>query len=91
MLKAKYFPYTYFLNAKLGSMPSYTWKSVWAIKEVLQSGLGWHVGNGERIYVWEDAWVPKAANNKVQNRVNHSEVSMVAELIDSNAREWEKI
>ena len=29
VFKAKYFPKSDFINAKLGSNPSYAWKSVW--------------------------------------------------------------
>lgn len=39
VLKAKYYAHLNFLNAQLGNLPSFTWKSVWAAKGLLQSGL----------------------------------------------------
>ncbi|KAA3481221.1 reverse transcriptase [Gossypium australe] len=43
VLKAKYFPNDQFLNSRLGNSSSYTWKSIWAAKDVLRKGLVWHV------------------------------------------------
>lgn len=31
----------------------------------MKKGVRWRVGNGEKIKVWEDNWVPKAQNLKV--------------------------
>ncbi|KAA3483618.1 LINE-1 reverse transcriptase isogeny [Gossypium australe] len=41
-----------------GNLPSHTWKSVWAVRGLLQNGLCWRVGTGERISVREDVWIP---------------------------------
>lgn len=38
--------------------PSYTWKSIWAVKGLLLTGLRWRVGNGRNISIEEDVWVP---------------------------------
>ncbi|KAH1114163.1 hypothetical protein J1N35_007541 [Gossypium stocksii] len=59
-LKAKYYPNFDFLNSKLGNIPSYTWKSIWAAKGLLLSGLCWRVGTGRDIKIEEDVWVPDA-------------------------------
>lgn len=40
VLKAKYIP------TELGQLPSYIWKSVWAAKGLLKTGICWRVGTG---------------------------------------------
>ena len=37
---------------------SYTWKSIWAAKGLLLSGLYWRVGTGRDIRIEDDGWVP---------------------------------
>ena len=49
VLKAKYFPNGDFLNAALGSNPSYTWRSILSIQSIVKQGVCWRVGNGKDI------------------------------------------
>ena len=65
ILKAKYFPYCDVLNASLGSKPSYTWWSIYNSLEVLKRGTRWRVGNGRRIHIWDDKWLPTPSTFKV--------------------------
>ncbi|KAB2037232.1 hypothetical protein ES319_D03G059700v1, partial [Gossypium barbadense] len=51
-LKAKYFPNTNFMQSKLGNYLSYTWRSVWAMKNILLKGMVWRVGKGDNILIW---------------------------------------
>ncbi|KAA3469163.1 reverse transcriptase [Gossypium australe] len=46
VLKAKYYSNLDFINVRLGNLPSLTWKSIWAAKGLLKSGLCWRVGEG---------------------------------------------
>ena len=32
---------------------------------IVQKGLCWRVGNGKKIQVWEDNWVPSSSTHKV--------------------------
>ena len=65
LYKAKYYPHGDVLNAKLGSSPSYTWRSILKGLEVVRRGSRWRVGNGERISIWEDKWIPTPTTYKV--------------------------
>ena len=65
LYKAKYYPHGDVLNAKLGSSPSYTWRSILKGLEVVKRGSWWRVGNGERIFIWEDKWLPTPTTYKV--------------------------
>ncbi|CAL1361249.1 unnamed protein product [Linum trigynum] len=58
VLKARYFPKTDILQAKLGYQPSYIWKSIMGAKEKIEEGFRWRVGNGESIQIWKDEWIP---------------------------------
>ena len=51
VLKAKYFLRCDFVEAKIGSNPSYTWRSIMTTQHVVKEGLRWRVGNGEHIRV----------------------------------------
>ncbi|KAA3476740.1 reverse transcriptase [Gossypium australe] len=59
VLKAKYFPRSDFFNAQLGNSPSLTWRSIWAAKGLLHSGMGWRLGRGTGILLWDDYWIPR--------------------------------
>ncbi|KAA3480967.1 reverse transcriptase [Gossypium australe] len=74
VFKAKYFPKTDFLNLQLGNKMSYAWRSIWAARGILEKGLIWKVGSGDRISIVHDG----SSDNKV------------AELINSQTREWKR-
>lgn len=59
MLKARYFPRSFFLDAKVGFQPSYAWRSLLKGRDVLNEGTGWFVGNGTKIKVFKDRWIPR--------------------------------
>ena len=58
ILKAKYFPHTSFLDASIPVNASFIWRSICEAKSVLQDGLSWRVGTGEKIKIWGDKWLP---------------------------------
>ena len=39
--KAKYFPRCDFIEASLGSQPSFAWRSIWAAQDIVKRGLRW--------------------------------------------------
>ena len=63
--KVRYYPHGDVFKAKLGSSPSYTWRSIFNGLEVVKRGTWWRIGNGERIYIWEDKWLPTPTTYKV--------------------------
>lgn len=64
VLKARYFPRTSVLDAKVGYNPSYMWSMV-RVKWVITNGSLWRVGNGSTIAVWSDTWIPMGPSLKV--------------------------
>lgn len=48
--KAKYYPHGDVFNSKLGSNPSYAWRSIFHSLEMIRKGTCWRVGTGRSIY-----------------------------------------
>ncbi|KAA3477260.1 reverse transcriptase [Gossypium australe] len=88
VLKAKYYPNLDFIKAKLGNLPSLTWKSVWAAKRILEKGLCWRIGTGDHISIWGDLWIPGAENDRLQDETTNEDIKLVSDLIDANNRKW---
>ncbi|KAA3488532.1 non-ltr retroelement reverse transcriptase [Gossypium australe] len=90
VFKAKYFPEGDFRFSRLGRTSSFVWRSIWASKDALESGLFWKVGTGENISVFDDAWIPNYDNVRLTVGVGNSHFVKVVELIKSNEREWNR-
>ncbi|KAA3482314.1 reverse transcriptase [Gossypium australe] len=48
VLKARYFPFTDILAAKIGSYPSFTWRSICSARDLIEDGMLWSIGKGDR-------------------------------------------
>jgi hypothetical protein len=82
VLCEKYYPGVDFLDSNLGKKPSFSWRSIWQAKALLQEGLIWRVGNGSRIELWKDKWIP-ATPHKILDPVRIlSRDARVAEIIN---------
>lgn len=53
-LKNKYFPNSSFMEAKLSSMASYTWRFILSARDIIEQGAIKVVGGGYSIDVWKD-------------------------------------
>lgn len=49
--KARYFPNSSFLEARMGCNPSYVWRSLLAVRDVIIQGSRWRVGDSRQILV----------------------------------------
>ncbi|KAH1065448.1 hypothetical protein J1N35_030435 [Gossypium stocksii] len=47
VLKARYYPRSDIFTARIGSYPSFTWRSICSVRELIHEGLVWRVGNGD--------------------------------------------
>ena len=90
ILRAKYFPDGDLLNAKLKKGSSFTWQSIMAGVNTLKHGYIWRVGNGQKIDIWEDAWIPNCANRKVITPKGQHLLSKVSDLIDPSSNRWDE-
>lgn len=62
LMKAKYFPTTNFLIAKLGNNPSYMRRSILESQTIVKQGSRRRIGNGEDTEVWSVPWLPCVHN-----------------------------
>ncbi|GAA0185918.1 hypothetical protein LIER_33206 [Lithospermum erythrorhizon] len=57
-----YFRRSSFMHAKLGTNPSFKWRSLLEGRKVLTMGIRWRVGDGKKIDIWKDPWIPRTTN-----------------------------
>ena len=62
--KAKYFKHSTFLRAELGNQTSFAWRSIMVAKEIVVEGARWNIGNGSKVRIWEDKWMPTPTHFK---------------------------
>lgn len=60
-----------FLNATATSSSSWGWRSILWGKQLLSQGLKWKIGNGNKVNVFEDDWIPKSVNPYRGTNVQH--------------------
>ena len=58
IIKGIYFPNSSFLNAKKGPRASWAWSSLLEGREIFLGKTMWRVGEGDKINVWNDPWIP---------------------------------
>lgn len=56
--KSRYFPKSTFMEAKIGSNPSFIWRSIYETQEIVKRNIRWRVGDGKSINIWQDPWIP---------------------------------
>ncbi|XP_061999476.1 uncharacterized protein LOC133716838 [Rosa rugosa] len=87
LYKSRYYPNCDFLDAQLSNGASYAWRSIMFGKELLHKGVRYQVGDGTRISVWEDPWLPLPYSFKpFSPPMEGLETLKVADLIDEH--EW---
>ncbi|KAH9751892.1 putative reverse transcriptase/RNA-dependent DNA polymerase [Citrus sinensis] len=89
VLKARYYKETDFLQARAGSNPSYIWRSILWGRQVLQKGFRWRIGNGEKIQICRDNWIPRPETFKPISIQNMAADASVADLI-SQENNWDQ-
>ena len=81
--KARYFPRSTFLEAKVSPGCFYVWRSLVAALPILKAGYYGRVGNGSSISVMGDKWIPNYPTNKVLHPIHKLANAMtISELID---------
>ncbi|OMO57673.1 reverse transcriptase [Corchorus capsularis] len=91
VLKAKYFPTSRFMSARLGSNPSFLWRNLLAGRKILEAGSRRRVGFGQ-LDAWHDRWINNPHDYKPTPR-HGIEISSnpvcVADLIDDDEHCWD--
>ncbi|KAH9724434.1 putative reverse transcriptase/RNA-dependent DNA polymerase [Citrus sinensis] len=89
VLKAKYFKQSSFMEAKLGSRPSFVWRSILWGRQIMQKGLRWKIGSGNQVCIYKSNWLPRPEAFKPFSPPTLDIQAVVADLIDEN-QNWKK-
>ncbi|XP_061999404.1 uncharacterized protein LOC133716758 [Rosa rugosa] len=82
--KARYFPTESFWTVDLHPSPSYSWRSIFFTRELLQQSVYWQIGNGVNVNIWSDSWIPNLRNGKPDiNEAALAKVSRVCDIFSS--------
>ncbi|KAL0291268.1 UNVERIFIED_CONTAM: hypothetical protein Sangu_2539000 [Sesamum angustifolium] len=74
--------------SRLGTSPSYTWRSIWYSRDILETCIRWKIGDGHAIPITGHPRLPKPTTFQLISRPNTlSEASTVSSLIKPND-EW---
>jgi ribonuclease HI/ribosomal protein L37AE/L43A len=89
IMKHKYFPECSILEATVGKKPSYAWRSIQRACSVLKEGLVWRIGNGKKVKIWEDKWLPNSSTGKVLSSARYLDPNAtVSELFEESGCGW---
>jgi hypothetical protein len=90
VLKARYFPNSDILHCVPRDGISYSWRSILKGADLLKEGVIWRIGNGEKVKIWEDPWLPKGLTRKPVTPRRSCVLTRVSELIDPTTGEWDE-
>ncbi|KAL0355215.1 UNVERIFIED_CONTAM: putative mitochondrial protein [Sesamum radiatum] len=91
VMRARYYPTSSPLEAKLGSRPSLTWHSILSTREIVQAGIRYRIGSGTSVNIWKDPWIPRPSTFKPLSPPPHGlEEAVVAALIDPQTEDWDQ-
>ena len=89
VLQARYFQNKDFMKAKLGSTPSFVWRSILWGRKILGSGARWRIGDGQKIQIHKDNWISKPSTFKPIVRPSLPKDTLIAELINEK-NQWDE-
>ena len=81
--KARFFPRETILEAKDSSSASYAyaWKSILKGRDVILKGALWRIGDGKRVRIWGDNWLPLKMSAKIVSLVLHGQENSNVEVL----------
>ena len=60
-----------------------------AAQSIVRRGMRWQIGNGNKIRLWHDKWIPRPCTYKVISKEKpNSTNALVYELINKGTGEW---
>lgn len=90
LMRARYYPQTDFLDAKIGNNPSYVWRSIMEAQEIVKLGCRRRIGDGMSTRVWEVPWLPCPSNGFLTTPMpDQLTNTLVNNLMEENGRGWD--
>ncbi|KAK1360188.1 hypothetical protein POM88_044662 [Heracleum sosnowskyi] len=90
VFKARYFPNGSYLDAQIGSNPSYIWRSILAAQEMIKQGVSCRVGSGETINILNSPWLPSDSDPYIRTQSQSLINQKVAALMMNGERKWDE-
>lgn len=87
LYKARYFPKSNFLDAQIGSNPSYVWRSILEAQNLVRSGAAVRVGAGTSVSIINDPWLP-SDDPYIETRDEWLQGKQVAHLLRPDTNQW---
>lgn len=87
VLKARHFKETDFMEAKIGSKPSFIWRSILWGRQILQKGARWRIGKGDKVLITTSNWIPRPTSFRPILAPSLPADAKVSELIYAN-HQW---
>lgn len=72
------------MDSKLGSNPSYIWRSILWGREGIEVGSRWRIGDGKNVSIYHHRWLPRPSTFKPFSPPLLPSQSRIAILIDEN-------
>lgn len=89
-MHAKYYPNGHFLSAKLGTNPSYMWRSIFAAQEIVGKGCRRRIEDGQQTEIWKVPWLPDVENGCLTTPMpEYLAGSKVCNLMQLDNKEWD--
>lgn len=89
VLKARYYRHSNFLDAKIGTRPSFTWRSILAGRDVLLLGMKKRICDGNSTRIQESNWIPGMSNPPIlRNPDPLIGETRVCDLICESSSSW---
>ena len=88
--RARYHPTPSFLTTKLGSNPSYTWRSIWATRDLISQNSRIQVGDGCTIRVTKDPCLQAALGFITSSLGAEYDGLMVKDLMVPGKLQWDR-
>ncbi|KAH9704682.1 reverse transcriptase domain-containing protein [Citrus sinensis] len=90
LFKARYFPNTSFLEASLGSNPSYVWRSILAAQNAISLGSRIRIGGGHETVIGHAPWLSDQDNGFITSSLpTYLSNATVDSLMALNLRRWD--
>ncbi|XP_060961042.1 uncharacterized protein LOC133031536 [Cannabis sativa] len=89
IFKARYYRNGTFLNAELGSNPNFVWRSIYETQEIVRKGTRCRVGDGSRINLVLDPWLPNEDNPRVTSNNPALIDQNVKALMETDTLAWD--
>ena len=88
VLKSKYYPNGNLLDTVFATDASPVWREFEHGLEFLKKGLIWRVGDGRKINIQRDQWIPRKEGLKTTNVIHRSRLRWVNQLMRPDGSGW---